>query len=251
MLMDAGHHSDWLTNRLYWRGVHDYEPEVVGVLLALSRDANVVIDVGAHVGVLTMLVALNNPDAKVVAFEPVGEIFERLTKNISLNHLSNTTCVRAAVGAGPARLPLYSPLGRVDTVASLSVSHRASWAPGPWACELTDVLSLDDFTRQAGLTTVDLLKIDVELHEHEVLVGMQNVLDRYRPHIICEVLPHGDAAQHRASVIDGILHQHEYFVYTLGPDGPRPLPEVVGDFGHWNQLFSPMDPDTLARALHH
>jgi FkbM family methyltransferase len=249
MLMDAGDHSDELTNHLYWHGLDNYEPEVLDVLLALSRDARVVIDVGAHVGSLTMLVALNNPESQIIAFEPVAEVFERLATNVGLNRLSNTMCVRAAVGAGPARLPLYAPLGRVDTVASLSVGHRVTWAAGPWVCELTDVVSLDDFAKEAELDTVDLLKIDVELHEPEVFMGMQGILMQHRPHIICEVLPHGDGAQHRASVIDHVLREHGYFVYVLRPEGPELRPAVVGDPEHWNQLFTTMDPEALASAL--
>jgi len=196
-----------------------------------------------------VLAALSNPEARVIAFEPVAGVFERLATNVALNHLGNTMCVRTAVGSGPARLPLYSPLGRVDTVASMSVDHRVTWAAGPWLCELADVVSLDDFSCHAALETVDLVKIDVELHEQEVFMGMRRVLERHRPHIVCEVLPHGDTAEHRASVIDAILREHGYFVYVLRPEGPELRPAVRGDPGHWNQLFSTLEPDSLAAAL--
>lgn len=249
LLMDAGRHSDWLTNRLYWRGAAAYEPEVLGVLLALSRRAQVVLDIGAHVGLFTLLVAHKNPRVSVISFEPVNDVFERLAVNVALNRLSKVICVRAAVGAVRGQLPLYSSLGQIDTVASTSVEHRATWAPGPWRCDFTDVISLDDFADQAKLTRVDLVKIDVEQQEHEVIQGMQRLLTDHRPHVVCEVLPHGKDSSEHAQIIDTLLRPHGYHIYLLQPEGPVLRRHVTGDFDHWNQLFTILDPPSLASAL--
>ena len=247
--MDAGRHSDSVTNHLYWHGVAGYEPEVVDVLLPLSRGARVVLDVGANVGVYAMLAAFSNPDARVIAFEPVDDVFERLAANVALNRLSGVVCVRAAVGAARGQIPLYSPIGRIDTIASTSVDHWVKWAPGPWRCDLAEVISLDDFAEEAKLPGVDLVKIDVEQQEHAVLQGMQGLLSNQRPHIVCEVLPHGPGGSDRARHMDELLRPHGYHIYLLRPHGPMLRQRVSGDYDHWNQLFTMLDPPALAAAI--
>ena len=125
MLMDAGPQSEWLTNRLYWGGPAAYEQAEIDVLLPLCRGAKVVLDIGAHVGWFTLQVALREPDARVIAFEPVAVVFDRLARNVVINGLSNVMCVPAAVGARRTQLPLYSPLHGIDTNASSSVGLGA------------------------------------------------------------------------------------------------------------------------------
>jgi hypothetical protein len=47
---------------------------------------------------------------------------------------------------------------------------------------------LDSFLVSAHVPKVDLVKIDVETHEAEVLEGLGEYLDRYRPAMLIEVL---------------------------------------------------------------
>jgi hypothetical protein len=47
---------------------------------------------------------------------------------------------------------------------------------------------LSTFIREKDLSAVDLIKIDVETHEYEVLLGMEEYLDIMRPTLLIEIL---------------------------------------------------------------
>ncbi|HTQ61001.1 MAG TPA: FkbM family methyltransferase, partial [Candidatus Solibacter sp.] len=54
-------------------------------------------------------------------------------------------------------------------------------------------IRLDDYVSRAALKRLDIVKLDVEGAELDVLAGAPNVLEKFRPLFICEVL---DAATH-------------------------------------------------------
>ena len=56
-------------------------------------------DVGANIGFLTLLSAvLTGPTGRVLAFEPFGESFALLERNIALNGVTNVVARRLAIG---------------------------------------------------------------------------------------------------------------------------------------------------------
>ncbi len=73
-----------------------YGPVEVEKLLSLIDGDSVVIEVGAHIGAIT--VPLGKKAARVYAFEPQPEIFDCLLENIEQNHLHNKVfCERAGL----------------------------------------------------------------------------------------------------------------------------------------------------------
>jgi len=83
----------------------------VPVFLQLATSARVILDVGAYVGFYTVLAALTNPSAQVYAFEPHPNAYERLLRNVQINHLANVECRRVAVGESEGASQLFC--GRV------------------------------------------------------------------------------------------------------------------------------------------
>ena len=49
-------------------------------------------------------------------------------------------------------------------------------------------MRLSSFIERYELTKIDLMKIDVEMHEAEVLSGMGKYLDSFRPAMLIEIL---------------------------------------------------------------
>ena len=58
-------------------------------------------------GVFTLTIAQAFPDRKVVAIEPLPEVFAKLEENIRINRLLNVTAVRAAATETKGPLKLY------------------------------------------------------------------------------------------------------------------------------------------------
>jgi len=155
------------------------------------RRSNVVFDVGANVGLYSLAGSAANPKADVFAFEPLDYWHTMLRRNAELNPFPRLHCERLALGnkIGSADVPV-SPLSsvvhrshggsaRLMTSNSLSPRYEKQTVP---------VTTIARFARNAGLKSIDLLKIDVESAEPEVLDGMEDLLYRMRPSMIVEVL---------------------------------------------------------------
>jgi FkbM family methyltransferase len=233
--------DDWVSNQVFWRGWHGYEPETVPLFFRLATRANVTIDVGAHVGFYALLAAHANPSGRVVAFEPMPAIHARLARNVRMNGLVNVTCVKSAVGMTEGIADFYHVASDIPCSSSLSLEFMAS------ACDVkrqpVSVVALDRFAEREGLGRVDLVKIDTESTEPQVLQGMVQILGRDRPTLVCEVL-RGRGSERSLEEILGPLG---YRYYLLTPDGPSPRERIHGHPQWLNYLFTPLGAPEVAR----
>lgn len=134
----------------------------------LASRARVCFDIGANVGMYTLLFARRSP--KVVAFEPLPRNVAYLHRILRLNHLKNVTVVPWAVTE-------RSGVGRFAETGDSSLGHLAREGEQPVA-----LTTCDDFVEQFGVHP-DLIKIDVEGEEVAVLRGARRTLTR-RPAIL-------------------------------------------------------------------
>jgi FkbM family methyltransferase len=243
------------TAALCRRGFGAVEPDVAPVFAKLASQSDVVLDVGANIGIYTMAAAVLNPKAEVVAFEPLPDVYERLLANAVLNGLENVICVNAAVSNGAGVATLFAPAGRVATTASQEVAHRLrhpnerAHEPGPYACHIVPTVDLDDFVDLAQLSGVDLVKIDVEQAEFTVLQGMTRIIAKFRPHIICELFPESWIHRDVGAEIEALLAPHGYYFYLLTDEGLQHHPHISGHPEHANHLFTQLGPGDLAALI--
>lgn len=163
---------------------------------AVSRlkPGDTVLDVGAHIGLTTLLINDSVPDLQMIACEPAPPTFSCLQQNFN-THLPSGTAVNAAVGSatGTTTLTFYphsdvmsttrideaddrrnmqaalANHGVHDPVKREFFIHRAHSE----AEEFTvDVVTLSQIFAEHDVTDVGLLKIDVERAELEVLRGL-------------------------------------------------------------------------------
>jgi hypothetical protein len=146
-----------------------------------------------------------------------------------------------AVGARPGRATLYIPYpshGLLETSASLN----PAFTPERPGTEIdVAVVTLDDAYPESGPDPA-LLKIDVESLEDDVLVGGRALLQRARPLVILELLPHADPAP-----LEARRAEHGYVDVRLRPDTAIVGGPVCPDPDSWNHLWSP--PDQLDEVL--
>jgi FkbM family methyltransferase len=214
--------DDWVSNQVFWRGWDGYEPETSPLFFRLAESARVTLDVGAHVGFFSLLAGHANPRARVVAFEPLPPLFARLQANVVRNRLKNVACVRSAVGDKSGQAEFYHVAAGLPCSSSLSVDFMRGTPD--LTCSRVDVTTIDGFAVEAGLASVDLVKIDTESTEPAVLLGMCETLRRWRPTIICEVLP--DRGTERP--LEDILRPLGYLFYHLQPCGPHECARIEG-----------------------
>jgi FkbM family methyltransferase len=165
-----------------------YEPEVTSAIVAALRDSEdrVFVDVGANVGLVSLLVLDALPDARVYAFEPGRHQRELFAETIRRNGLSGKVELSA--------LALSDAPG-VATFAVHATRHAAgdgfldTGRGGRARFETVDVDTLDDWWRRAFAPRIGVLKLDTEGSELLVLRGAEEAIARCRPTLVVEVHP--------------------------------------------------------------
>ncbi len=139
-----------------------YDPELVHFMRArLGARPAVVMDVGAHIGLVAAQLAVCCPNATVHAFEPHSENVAALRRNLARNRVENVTVNSCAVSDSEDGVVLsVAPEG-----SNWHYVHRAGEGVP------TRSVTLDGYARRAHIDRVDVLKLDVEGHEPSVLRG--------------------------------------------------------------------------------
>ena len=87
-----------------WRMTNDYYL----TRMAVFREGDIVIDVGAHVGVVSLYLAKKFPFLQVYAIEPDPLNFACLMRNIELNDVTNVVAINKAVSGDGQTKTLYA-----------------------------------------------------------------------------------------------------------------------------------------------
>jgi FkbM family methyltransferase len=138
-----------------------------------------VIDVGANVGLYSILASsIIGGSGAVWAFEPSGESYRRLLRNLELNGCSQVHPFQIALSSEADKvLRLKSDSGYGDAYRYLAPAGQSE---GSVAGEEVRATTLDECAKEHGIRDVDLIKIDVEGGEHGVLRGASEVLSNNR-----------------------------------------------------------------------
>ena len=199
-----------------WRGIPEqYEPESWRQLMGAVRGGDVVVDVGAFIGLYTLSVAKRvGVVGRVIAFEPDKSNREALEAHIRLNGFDERVSVLAAAVsdidgtvAFHAEGTCESRIGTLDGAHSTTCVRLDSIFPAP--------------------QRVDILKIDVEGFEERVLDGGADLFRdlHRRPRLIfIEMHPQlwESSGTTSASVL-GKLRGFGYLVKTLDGQTPQSI----------------------------
>lgn len=178
-------YATWVENDLFWAGyAGNWERTSLDIWRRLCPGAETVLDVGANTGVYSLAAAALNPQARVIAFEPVPRVFERLKANVALNG-SRVVVENIAVSDRDGVATLHDTDNEHEYSASLD--HGMLGARYSRSYEVPTA-TLDNYCAAQGIGRVDLVKIDVERHEPSVFRGFQRRLAENRPTVLVEIL---------------------------------------------------------------
>jgi len=152
-----------------------FEKSELALVTAYLKPGMTVIDVGANIGVYSILAdKLVGSAGGVWGFEPSLETFDRLQKNLQLNGCSRVRPCRVALSAqADAVMTLKSDAGFGDAYRYLS--NSAADLAGPGAESVTST-TLDAFAEDQNIGPADFVKIDVEGGEFGVFQGARQFL---------------------------------------------------------------------------
>jgi FkbM family methyltransferase len=160
-----------------------YEPEKADFLRRYCEPASTVVDVGAHFGVFTVIMARAvGSRGMVVAFEPTPSTRAALHKTVTNNRCQSVVTIRPeAVSTDDGELDFIASEHAGDMGNSL-IAHAfgASDRVRVPTVRLDSVLQADHVT---------CLKIDAEGAEFDILRGAAAILQNQRPAVTVEIHP--------------------------------------------------------------
>lgn len=102
----------------------------------------VVVDLGANIGIFTLMAAQYANQGKVFALEPIDLYFNCLSENIKENSLNNIIPIKSAISKTSGEIKISGEMHNQVQICSC--------------------LSMNDFIQKYNIQKIDFLKIDVE-----------------------------------------------------------------------------------------
>ena len=180
------HFGAQVENDLFWAGYgNGWEATSLRLWARLAAAAETIFDIGANTGAYALAAKVVNKEARVFAFEPVASISDKLRSNVELNGF-DITVVQAGVSGSTGEAVMYIPA----TKHSYSASLNSSMLRGNTNLIETviPILRIDEFIRDHALDSADLFKIDTEKHEVDVPSGFGDIINKFKPAILIEIL---------------------------------------------------------------
>jgi FkbM family methyltransferase len=149
-------------------GPAQYQHDIRTEAYKYVTDFNLCVDVGANVGLWTK--QLSQHFKKVIAFEPIAEVFKCLEKNVA-DLCVDLNCF--ALGNANSTVDLVYNC----TNTGATYVDKSSLGIGAITVKRLDDLKLPKF---------GMIKLDCEQYEIEVLKGAIETILMYKPIIVCE-----------------------------------------------------------------
>jgi FkbM family methyltransferase len=176
--------------KVAFRSGEPWSPELIEIFRQYARPGTTAIDVGAHIGSLTVPLAIQvGPTGRVYAFEPQRTVYRELFHNLKLNQLDHATPLMLAVSSAPGMLEMDPP------------QFDDGFTRVGKGGERVEARTLDSF----GFSDVSLIKIDVEGHEIEVLKGAEQTIRKWHPALIVET-----GRKHKEQFLEPMLEKWGY-----------------------------------------
>jgi len=142
-----------------------------------ARDAELVVDLGANHGFYALKLQRQNPRCRMLCVEPNPYVFPLLSKNMRVNGFCNAVLVDKAAAASEGVIEL-DLIRQIHAIAGRALRD----VPRAWMREdfiesvRVGSVTLTQLLAEYGLSTVDILKVDVEGMELDILRSAQDIL---------------------------------------------------------------------------
>lgn len=152
------------------------------LIWTVTRPDSIALDVGANIGISSLMLGMRLGRGKIYAFEPSPKNYEFLTKNLKNNGLENCETFCMAIGETAGELKFHESIFGAGShvVSDEHLAHDTTPTIS------VPVHSIDELAKKLNITKLDFIKIDVEGHECAVLDGAKKTLASLKPVVFME-----------------------------------------------------------------
>ncbi|MDH5230389.1 MAG: FkbM family methyltransferase [Gammaproteobacteria bacterium] len=197
----------------------NYEPEVFALLRKRIATYDVIIEIGANVGVFTMFFANElhrlKRDTPIYAFEPSNKAYIRLLQNLELNHSENVHPMNVAVFSKTGFIDFFEPEGCL-TNGSVDANFAEIFSKNIRKSKVA-AISESELIELAENQKSVFIKLDVEGAEAAIIKSMQNFIECKQPEMSIEVLKE---YEHELNQLEFLKKMYDY--YLMSADGLLP-----------------------------
>ncbi|MDR0370778.1 MAG: FkbM family methyltransferase, partial [Prevotellaceae bacterium] len=145
--------EDWIPSCLYFSG--EYEAGEIDFMQNSLSEGDVLIDIGANIGLYTLYGAKAvGKSGSVFAFEPFSLNYDNLIKNISINHFSNIIVEKKAVSDNSTPINIY--YDKNEKNSGMASSYLTEYSHE----EQVESITLDQYLEDKSLNKINFIKID-------------------------------------------------------------------------------------------
>ena len=190
-----------------------FEIEELRYLNEILPNDSVILDIGANIGLFSLVLASKSKNIKVHAFEPIQLNADLISVSKQINHLHNITINQTCVGANDGFVEFSVS---TDSAYSSMINSGRKQEAEKINCP---ICRLDNYVQGANIQKIDFIKIDVEGAEKLVLTGAHALLTHpvLRPYLLMFELYDLNLKQYATSVNDivQLMNEYGYSAYYL------------------------------------
>ena len=196
--------AEFSRSYVYFTAHKNYE--LMNFIKKYLRPGDAFIDIGANVGVYTLLAAsLVGKTGTIDSFEPVPSTFKRLQENINLNLISFAKLHPYALGENSSLISFTSDLDEVNHAVIFRENETYE------SKKLIEVQCHPIEEILPSTKSYAMAKIDVEGLELSVLKGATQMLSQHNPPVLAlEINGSSERYNHSASDIINFLNKYDY-----------------------------------------
>lgn len=170
--------DDYVGRLTYYFG--DLDRKITWACSRLVRPGDVVLDVGANIGLVTFILSsIVGSEGLVHAFEPNPEMCSLIEQSITRNSVKNIVLHHMALGAQDGDLILSVPSGNAGAASLVTARQTRSGKT-----MTVPVHTLSSIMADQPADHIRLVKLDVEGFEPDVLTGAADLFTRRPPDTI-------------------------------------------------------------------
>ena len=172
---------------VYLFGTSERKISNIKKLLSNKNSSPTIIDIGANIGSVSLLLAKIFEKPRIFAIEPTNYAYDKLINNLKLNkELENKIFLRQLFITNNKTPKKVWSSWNFDRSKDKHQKHFGNLKE----IKKNSYIKLDQFIKDENINNVDFIKLDVDGHELDVLNSGENFLRKNKPIIFIEIAPY-------------------------------------------------------------